>query len=342
MKLNDWKIKYIFAALVLCLCFLFTFTCQAEEEYIFLEGDGTYVIHNGADPAYVLGVNTDPTDWESNVELKYFTNGTNQMFQILRLENGYYRIVSVFNGKDLTVAGSTDDEYLNIVTTTYTGSASQQWSIVLSEDERYGIVSRLGSVLDNMDGALVDGNNVATYSWNGNMSSQLWDFEFISEETGRINMVEYTGVTAPGELENGNYILVLKDNTDLCLAGEGGISENGTPVEIQRQTDTGNQRFSINGVGDSISSYQIVEADSRMSLEIDGGSSLPGSNVMIWDFDGAPGQKWYFIPLGDACGLIQSSLGTVLGADSLTEGNNVYMVDMYSDRRLVVRLMPIA
>ena len=317
---------------------------EAEDNYVFLEQDGVYSIHIGADEGLAMSLDDFGRGAGTNVELSAFTDTPDQYFQVIHLEegSGFCRIVSLSNGLDLTVDGNTAENGQNIMTSFYTGNDNQQWRIILSDEGNYLIESKLGCFADNSGSALQEKNNIHTFEWTGDPAGQLWKFVFESEITAPVSWETYYSPAEGENLVNGNYLLVLAENTALCLGLDAGLSDAGSTLQIVPRQESGNFRVTINGLGDGKGSYLMRDADTGDSLDVDGASCLPGTRLQTWTFDNTPGQKWRCTAAENGCVVFVSALGTALGADSVAEGDSIYMVSPDSPNVLKFMLLPVA
>ena len=97
-------------------------------------------------------------------------------------------------------------------------------------------------------------------------------------------------------------------------------------VQICRLNGGNNQKFYISHVGDGWHRIQTVQ--SWKSLDVEGGYSRSGTNVIVWGNNNGDNQLWRFIPDGDGF-RIQSKLGYYLDVSggSTSDETNVQIWD---------------
>jgi hypothetical protein len=103
-----------------------------------------------------------------------YVAGSNQLWQFVNLNNGYYKIINKFSGKVLDNPNSLVD---GTVMTQYTdnGGTNQQWQAVDAGGGYYKLINRTsGKLLDNPGGGTADATQIKQYADNGGGTNQQW------------------------------------------------------------------------------------------------------------------------------------------------------------------------
>jgi hypothetical protein len=104
-----------------------------------------------------------------------YVAGSNQLWQFVNLNNGYYKIINKFSGKVLDNPNSLVD---GTVMTQYTdnGGTNQQWQAVDAGGGYYKLINRTsGKLLDNPGGSTAaNGSPIVQHADNGGGTNQQW------------------------------------------------------------------------------------------------------------------------------------------------------------------------
>ena len=122
--------------------------------------------------------------WELDISYSNYGNvqlwndtaqSKNNSFDVIKLSNGYYKLVNAALGKALAVEDGLSAIKCNVHLADDDGSLSQQWAII-STPTGYKLIARCsGMALDVADGAAADGTNIRQYNDNGSISHR-WTF----------------------------------------------------------------------------------------------------------------------------------------------------------------------
>jgi hypothetical protein len=104
------------------------------------------------------------------------------------------------------------------------------------------------------------------------------------------------------------------------LALDGGVNQQGTPVQTYTSNGTTDQTWSIapSGSGVSITS-------TRSGLALDGGANEAGSNPQVWVANGTADQQWTIVPSGSGYSITSVQSGLVLDGGANQVGSNLLM-----------------
>ena len=199
------------------------------------------------------------------------------------LAPGKYFIVSALNTtKVVDVCGASKGNGANVIAWSGSGNANQQWSIALDK-EGYAILTSVnsGKVLDVEGARGRNGANVIQYQAN-NGKNQKWIIK------------KY----------NDAYLLISALNNNLVLDLTGNRANDGTNVEIWTRNNGKNQLFRFVAVApvqatpgtqvlpDGVYTVKAASA-SNTAVDVAGGTTANGGNVLTWSPSGAAWQAWY-------------------------------------------------
>ena len=142
-----------------------------------LLSDGNYLISSSNDKNYNISTSS-PTfkNKNVNIELKKYNGSIDEYWNIKKLSNGYYKIISNRdNNYSLEVYKGNKENGTNIKLSKNSDSINQEFKIIRNENNTYTIISRAnGLVLDIENGIMRNRTNIQTYESN-NTSAQEWN-----------------------------------------------------------------------------------------------------------------------------------------------------------------------
>jgi len=98
-------------------------------------------------------------------------------------------------------------------------------------------------------------------------------------------------------LEDGNYIISSKLDNNKVIGVSNSIS-SGENIELQTFKSEDTQKWKVEKIYDNY--YSIVNyVDNSLSLDVSGGSTVNGSNVLLWQKHNGNNQKWIIRDAGD-------------------------------------------
>jgi len=134
--------------------------------------DGWYQIGVATNTNLRLDVAGGSAKNKANVRVYKSNNTAAQIWHVLSLGNGWYRLVSSASNKSLDVSGGSKASKANVQQYTSNGGSAQKWKITMG---KYGLIFQNGSgkVLDVAGGSNKSGANVWQYSSNSS-KAQGW------------------------------------------------------------------------------------------------------------------------------------------------------------------------
>lgn len=214
---------------------------------------GVYTISPKCAPNSCLDVQDWGTGDETNIQLWESTGADNQLFEIVPLSDGSYKIVSVSAKKPLDVYRgiAADEQNVQIYIDGGENARNQKWWLEEDENGCYTITSALSDdmALDVSAGLADNGTNIQIYTSNGT-DAQRWILTYVRETLPRITI---SGETIPTQLKVGENFgirgTVTTTSGTLTEVYGAIINQNYAVVQSGRYTPnskTDNLRYSIN------------------------------------------------------------------------------------------------
>lgn len=148
---------------------------------------GRYILVSALDDSYELDVAGDTGDIENGRNVQIWSDNSTSFyeqalsqynsFDVVPLDNGYYKLVHVASGKELTVLGGTIENKKNIGVNEVTGHSAHEWAIT-PDGFGGGYILRAkcsGLTMEAADGVVANGTNVFQRWYNGT-KAQTWSF----------------------------------------------------------------------------------------------------------------------------------------------------------------------
>lgn len=289
--------------------------------------DGIYRLVSGLSDNRDMDVKNSSSNNGENIQLGTRSNSYGQMYQVVYVSDGYYKIISTLSGKALDVTGGNAGAGVNLQQYDWNGSAAQLWKFVDAGDGYYYIQSKLGTVIDVAAGNASSGTNIQMYTLN-NSAAQKWKLE-----SANLRIVA-----------DGTYEIRSSKNTIKVMDVSCGSTLNGANIQMWSGNGSSAQKFNVQYVSDGY--YKIVATGSGKVLDVTAGSARAGTNLQQYDWNGSDAQLWRFIQNEDRSYYIQSKLGTVVDitAGNTSDGTNIqlytlngtsaqkWILDSYNDR----------
>ncbi len=288
--------------------------------------NGIYQIASSVDGSYTIGVDNASTTSGANVELQKNENQLSQIFKIEYQNDGTYTIQALHSGNMLDVYAASKANGTNVDQYSANGSDAQKWIIKKESDSSCSIISKCnGLYLDIYAGLIEEGTNVQVYATNG---SQAQKFNFvesnlqsIEDGTYKINTelnanmyLEFETNSSNAKIKinelinsqrfnftyqnDGTYEIKLQ-NSDKVIGIDKLNSLNGYTVTLQDDKNTEEQRWIIANQGEN---YLIINEATLYCLDVEAGSSTPGTEVQVYSINGSNAQKFHIQAIDNAEG----------------------------------------
>lgn len=280
-----------------------------DEGYYPVIPDGDYHIVSALGDKWwltIAGNSMENGDKGGNVQLWEYNDMDNpdHIFHFEFIPDGYgigrgfYKVTNKHSGKCLDSEGG--HEYLynqqtgkrtNVHQWTAHGGAAQQWAILNIDGGEKGTLYTFtarcsGYAIDVEDAIAASGTNISMWKYHGGPAQQ-WRL---------IPWVPSLGRT----MEDGEYQIVPFSADDKVVSVAGDDPKNGTNVELNSHKGDYRHTFDVKYEGDGY--YSIVNKDSGLSLDVEGGPNARGTrlNIQLWKRDKtSSAQKWVIRDRGD-------------------------------------------
>lgn len=242
------------------------------------------------------------------------SNNANQLFSIVRNDDGSYTATNKATGLVLTVESS------NVFGDSPTDSGSQSLAFTKVTSllpEGFFTISNSASssaVLDVAGGSASDGANVQLYGSNKSIA-QKWKVAKVADRdntytveslvSGKVLTADEDGNVCVRSFDNGdaqlwtaqidkggvNFVNVA---TGKVLDAAGGSTRNGTNIRQYDSNGTLAQSFKLSACSLVDSGTYVIAATSNRSkvLDVASGSRSNGANVQLWSSNDSGAQKW--------------------------------------------------
>lgn len=244
---------------------------------------------------------------------------TDQYWEFIPVDNGYYKIINKSNGQALDVSGALDKNGSNVQLYNDNGTKAQQWRLLLNTDGSYNLKPACSNarVMDVVGGQInKSGTNVQLYQDNNTkaqnfkvvvshsvQSSDLGNFTARLTSNNRALSIDGSNaVVQPRKIGkdqvwrfvysrgSGTYTITNVLNGK-CLDVSGGADRNGANIQTYAANNTNAQRWYLLKHGDG--SYYLRPAISgSRTIDISGNGSKAGTNVQLYTMNKSAAQKF--------------------------------------------------
>lgn len=268
------------------------------------------------DPASASGLDGAP------IEQSGLNGLRTQQWQFVPVGGGFYEISNWATGKALDVRGTSAADGALIQQWDYLGTSNQQWQLVPVDDVHYKIVNRYSlKVLDVVGGARADGTGIQQWSDLGDPQQQWVIVPVGSYNIGNAlsgDALDVAGgsgndgtpveqVTANGSREQqwqlfptgGGYYGIMNAQTGKVLDVRAASSADGAAVQEWDYFGTPNQQWELVpvSVSEAELKFEIVNRLSGKALDDTGYSTVSGTPIQQWQYQGGTNQQWVFSPV---------------------------------------------
>ena len=232
--------------------------------------------------------------------------GVNQMWIFEKQSNGFYKITSVLNpAYSLDVYGGNTDLGNRVIQWGWHGGANQLWQLVANADGSYALISKLselsgtGYFLDVFGGGTDPGVNVI--QWTAHYGdNQKWLLERVGKYTVTYDSNGGSAV-ASASVQGGGLLSEPSDPTKSGVVFTGWYKDAALTVPWNFGKDrmpSGNLTLYAKWQKDYSGTYSIASKNSGLVMDVFGGSSTEGADVIQWPSHGGANQQWTLEHLG--------------------------------------------
>ncbi|MBR2257160.1 MAG: RICIN domain-containing protein [Blautia sp.] len=328
--------------------------------------DGWYMIVSGNSDNRVLDINNWNQNNGGNLETYAKNNSTNQRFQLVYLNNGYYAIKVLHSGRYLHVADG-NNKTSNVHQWQGYNTSNAQWALKSAGNGYYYLQNRAnGSYLDNSNASTSLGNNVITYPYNGSYA-QKWKFLSTSDgyderrtlpdgwyEIRSANNNSYvwdinagvnSGLNDGANLEiyprhggnnqkfylrylNNGYYAIMAGHSNKYLHKENSGYKENVLQWTSYSTSAIQTQWAIASAG---SGYYVVRAKAGNYVDNSGGTVRNGNNVITYMWNGSNAQKWKFVSTGAPSPAPQPSSNVLVAESEINNAAGRYGISSGSN-----------
>ena len=278
---------------------------------------GVYVIHSAWNDNICLNIEGSSTGNNANIQLYHRVNSDVQKFRLIRWDNTYYCIKSIYNGRWLDVATPIQDRS-NVKLYDTNNADEDYWLLEDAGDGYVYIKNKTGYYLDVQGDQGVDNANVQLYHFVGN-NSQKWRLEDVTDyayvpdgiytiqaaadpkyrldiqhdsKEVRANIQLYEAINSPVQqfrfIRNGNYYTIQSVHSGYWLDIKTPIT-NKSNVQLWSGNNLDEEHWVLENAGDG--SYYI-RSNADYYLDVDKDLIANNSNIQVYRFTGSAVQKW--------------------------------------------------
>lgn len=273
---------------------------------------GVYVIHSAHDDDYVLDIKGNSKENDANIQLYHKENNSDvQKFRIIRWDNDYYCIQSVYSGKWLDVARPIEDRAN--VKLYYDNEADEDfWYFEDAGNGYVYIKNKTGFYLDLENNTAENNSNICIYSF----------VEKLGDEDNKSQKWRLEDVTDYYDLEEGLYTVSTARNDDYQLDIYGNQTGNRANIQLYEKENSTVQLFQFIRKG----SYYVIKsvyADKWLDIQYrDDGIIGNNSTVQLWESNNAAEQHWVLEDAGNGYVYMRSNADYYLDVEGDRAENN--------------------
>ncbi len=219
-----------------------------------------YIVSSGYDDLYV-------TNKASEILMKSYTGGNNQIWHFSRNADGTYKITNKSDKQCLDITGTAIGT--GLCANASNSEKGQKWILTI-ENGKYIITSKATGYVADINGYGIDGNNLQLWKINSG-ANQQFDIRKVDEISGVDIGADFYATMMSPYFEN------------LCVT-----NDNGNAI-IQTYADYFSQIWHF--VRNEDNSYNIQSVDDKRYLSVDGTSN--GANVLLENDSTSDNQKWW-------------------------------------------------
>ena len=284
-----------------------------------------------------LHIDVDNAKTSNGTNIKIYTNNNSnaqrfifKIYENKKIENGTYTIRSTINkNKVIDISGGNSFENANIqIYENNQNINNQKWFINKVNGEYYKIKSGLNSSLYLSPTSQINGANVETST-----KESLWELEYIGDNTFNIKLkdtnlylnINNNNITNESNINitegnsgntkkflfdeteinkdtitinNGNYIIKSKLNSNKVIDVSGATRLNNTNIQLYQQNNTNAQAWKLTYKNNGY--YTITSLlNTNTSLDLQGGNTNSGTNIQLYKYNGTDAQLWKLIDDGN-------------------------------------------
>ncbi len=251
----------------------FIFSKETTQAKPFENGD--YTINSAFSGGKALDITDGSKANGAKIQIWSYVGAEQQKFSLEYLGDGYYKIVSKYSGKVLTIE---NQKVLGsyVVQKDYANLDSQKWQIKLKSGDKYSILSKDGVYAIEVE----NGKDGAKLKMNYRNGASNQDFSFYNRRK----------LTPKKTIENGTYKIESILNNKPAFDIADGSKADGAKIQLWGYVNAEQQKFDI--TCDNNGYYEIRSAFTDKVLAIENNKASNGISIIQKTKQGTDDEKW--------------------------------------------------
>ena len=279
--------------------------------------EGTYRIQSALDNNKVIDITGASKASGAKVQLYNRNQSTAQQFEIISVEDGYYKIRAKCSNKMIDVKNRGQTAGTIVQQWTSNTSDAQLWEFEYAGNGYYYIKSKCnGLYLDVKGGKTDNGTQIQMYTENRS-NAQKFKLQLI-EKKAKI-------------VEEGTYRIqsALDNNKVIDITGASTVS--GAKVQLYSGNQSMAQRFELISIGNGY--YKIRAKCSNQMLDVKGRGQTAGTIVQQWTSNASDAQIWKIESAGNGYYYIKSKCNGLFLDVKEGKTNNGTQIQVYTGNK---------
>lgn len=238
--------------------------------------NGFYAIQSHLDESQYWDITDGRKDNGNPLQVWSYLGAFQQKFTVEHLTDGYYKIVSAYSEKALTVSDTKNVIGSSVIQEEYTDKDTQKWILKRKSDQHYVIVSKIGDYAIELKGR-GDGAKLVMNQLTGTKEQ---NFSFQQKRT----------VQPTQSVANGIYKIetILKNKPAFDITD--GSKEDGAKIQLWDYLNADQQKFKF--TCDAEGYYEIMSIYTGKVLAIDNLKAQNGAQIIQKTKQGTDDEKW--------------------------------------------------
>ena len=299
------------------------FTFKAEIDKSNMMNNGDYTIYSAWNSSEAFDITDGSKEDGAQIQIWQYLGAYQQKFSIEKLEDGFYKIISKYTGKALTIEDKNNIVGSKVIQQEYTNLDTQKWKIKAKNDNKYIIVSKIGEYAIELqhgnNGAKAKINNISgnisqifTFTSRRNLTSTrtiedgIYKIETVlnnkpafditdgaKEDKAKIQLWDYLNADQQKfkiTLQDDGYYRIKSIYSEKVVAISEYKASNGSQIIQKTEEGTDDEKWIINDEGNG--QYSINSKINSSSIEIPNGNGRNGQKIQLSDWDNSNAQKF--------------------------------------------------
>ena len=267
----------------------FVFSKETTQAKPFENGD--YTINSVFSAGKALDITDGSKENGAKIQIWSYVGAEQQKFNLEYLGDGYYKIISKYSGKALTIE---NQKVLGscVIQKDYANLDSQKWQIKLKSGDRYSILSKDGAYALEVE----NGTDGAELKMNYRNGTAKQEFSFYARRR----------LIPKKTIENGIYKIESILNSRPAFDITDGSKADGAKIQLWGFVNAEQQKFEI--TCDNNGYYEIKSVYSEKVLAIENNKASNGISIIQKTKQGTDDEKWIINSEGNGTYSINSKI----------------------------------